>query len=78
MKIKNVRIIELYKLEIMFNNGEKSILDFEKEYINDRPDHKLIKELKNEKKFREIYFTEVSIGWKNDFEIHLDSILNLV
>ena len=70
-KAIDVKVLNNYKLEILFDNNEKKIFDV-KPYFK----FKLFEELKNSKKFNSVKISGLSIEWANGADICPDELYN--
>ena len=70
-KAIDVKPLKNFMLEIMFDNGEKKQFDV-KPYMK----FKVFKELENEKKFRKVKISGLSIEWENGADICPDELYN--
>ena len=70
-KAIDVKVLEDYKLLILFDNGEKKKFDV-KPYFN----HKLFKELKEKNIFNTVRISGLSIEWINGADICPDELYN--
>ena len=70
-KAIDVKILEDYKLEILFNNNEKKIFDV-KPYFK----FKKFKELRDITKFNTVRISGLSIEWDNGIDICPDELYN--
>ena len=70
-KAIDVKVLNNYQLEILFENNEKKILDV-KPYFK----FKLFEELKDEKKFNTVKVAGLSIEWENGADICPDELYN--
>lgn len=68
-KAIDVKTLKNYMLEIVFNNGEKKIFDV-KPYLKFKPFEKL----KDEKKFKQVKISGLSIEWENGADICPDEL----
>ena len=68
-KAIDVKILENYKLEILFDNNEKRIFDV-KPYFK----FKIFKELKDMEKFNTVKISGLSIEWENGADICPDEL----
>lgn len=68
-KAIDVKPLKNYMLEVIFNNGEKRIFDV-KPYLK----FKQFKELENEKEFRKVKISGLSIEWENGADICPDEL----
>lgn len=71
-KAINVNVIEDYKLQITFDNGEVKIFDV-KPYFG----HKLFDELQDKDLFNTVKIAGLSIEWDNGADICPDELYNL-
>lgn len=70
-KAIDIKILENYKLEILFDNNEKRIFDV-KPYFK----FKVFKELKDMKKFNTVKISGLSVEWENGADICPDELYN--
>ncbi|MGN1296959.1 MAG: DUF2442 domain-containing protein [Clostridia bacterium] len=70
-KAIDIKILENYKLEILFDNNEKRIFDV-KPYFK----FKVFKELKDTKKFNTVKISGLSVEWENGADICPDELYN--
>lgn len=70
-KAIDVKILEDYKLEILFDNNQKRIFDV-KPYFK----FKIFKELQDIKKFATVKIAGLSIEWENGADICPDELYN--
>lgn len=70
-KAMDVKILEDYKMEILFNNNEKKIFDV-KPYFK----FKKFQELRDIKKFSKVRIAGLSIEWDNGIDICPDELYN--
>ena len=70
-KAIDVKVLNDYQLEILFENNEKKIFDV-KPYFK----FKLFEELKDEKKFNTVKVAGLSIEWENGADICPDELYN--
>lgn len=68
-KAIDVKPLNNYMLEIIFDNGEKKKFDV-KPYLK----FKLFKELENEKEFKKVKIAGLSIEWENGADICPDEL----
>ena len=71
-KAISVEVIESYELKVTFDNGEIRIFDV-KPYFG----HKVFDELKDEKMFRSVKVSGLSIEWDNGADICPEELYNL-
>ena len=67
----DVKVMDDYKLLVIFENGEKKIFDV-KPYFG----HKIFDELKDKKLFETVKVSGLSIEWKNGEDICPDELYN--
>lgn len=67
----DVKILNNYELEIMFDNGERKIFDV-KPYFK----FKIFSELKDFEKFKKVQISGLSIEWENGADICPDELYN--
>lgn len=70
-KAIDVKALENYKLEIIFDNNEKRIFDVEPYLKNP-----LFQELKDKSKFEKVKIAGLSIEWENGADICPDELYN--
>ena len=70
-KAIDIKVLDDYELEIIFNNGEKKIFDV-KPYFK----FKIFEELKDLKKFKSVKISGLSIEWENGADICPDELYN--
>lgn len=70
-KAVDVKPLENYMLELIFDNGEKKIFDV-KPYLNYKPFEKL----KDINKFKNVKIAGLSIEWENGEDICPDELYN--
>lgn len=70
-KAIDVKILNDYKLKIIFDNNEQRIFDV-KPYFK----FKIFKELKNLEKFKKVKISGLSIEWENGADICPDELYN--
>lgn len=70
-KAIDVKPLKNYELEITFDNGEKKKFDV-KPYL----EFKAFKELQDEKKFKKVKISGLSIEWENGADICPDELYN--
>lgn len=70
-KAIDVKVLDDYKLEIIFDNNEKKIFDV-KPYFK----FKIFTELKDYKKFRTVKIAGLSVEWDNGADICPDELYN--
>lgn len=70
-KAIDVKPLKNYMLEIIFDNGEKKKFDV-KPYM----EFKIFKELENEKEFKKVKISGLSIEWENGEDICTDELYN--
>lgn len=70
-KAIDVKVLNNYELEILFNNNERKIFDV-KPYFK----FKIFKELKDIEKFRTVKISGLSIEWENGADICPDELYN--
>lgn len=70
-KAIDVKILEDYKLEILFDNNETRIFDV-KPYFK----FKIFKELKDTNKFNTVKISGLSVEWENGADICPDELYN--
>ncbi len=63
-KAIDIKILEDYQLEILFNNGERRIFD-----VNPYFKFKLFRDLTNKKEFAKVKASGLSIRWDNGADI---------
>ena len=68
-KAINVKVLDNYNIEIIFDNGEIRILD-----ITPYFKFKVFQELKEEKKFEKVKIAGLSIEWENGADICPDEL----
>lgn len=70
-KAIDVKILENYMLEILFDNNERKVFDV-KPYFK----FNIFKELKNGEKFNTVKVSGLSIEWENGADICPDELYN--
>lgn len=70
-KAIDVKVLENYKLEIIFDNNEKRIFDVEPYLKNS-----LFQELKDKSEFEKVKIAGLSIEWENGADICPDELYN--
>lgn len=70
-KAIDVKVLNDYKLEILFDNNERKVFDV-KPYFK----FKLFEALKNQKKFNSVKIDGLSIEWENGADICPDELYN--
>lgn len=71
-KVIDVKVLDDYKLEILFDNNEKRIFDV-KPYFK----FKIFQELREDKKkFKQVRIDGLSIEWENGADICPDELYN--
>lgn len=70
-KAIDVKILDDYKLEILFDNNEKRIFDI-KPYFK----FKIFQELKDYERFKMVKIAGLSIEWENGADICPDELYN--
>ncbi|MBQ2937962.1 MAG: DUF2442 domain-containing protein [Clostridia bacterium] len=70
-KAIDVKILENYKLKVLFDNGEKKIFDV-KPYFK----FKIFKELEDINKFKKVKISGLSLEWENGADICPDELYN--
>lgn len=70
-KAIDVKILDNYEIEILFDNQEKRIFDV-KPYFK----FKIFKELEDIEKFKKVKVSGLSIEWKNGADICPDELYN--
>lgn len=70
-KAIDVKVLENYQLEILFDNKQRKIFDV-KPYFK----FKIFKELKNVNKFNNVKISGLSIEWDNGADICPDELYN--
>ena len=70
-KAIDVKALENYKLEIIFDNNEKRIFDVEPYLKNP-----LFQELKDKSEFEKVKIAGLSIEWENSADICPDELYN--
>lgn len=70
-KAVDVKILDNYELEILFDNNELRVFDV-KPYFT----FKVFKELKDLEKFRKVKISGLSIEWENGADICPDELYN--
>ncbi len=64
MKVVNVKALDGYKIEVVFNDGVTGIVD-----LNDLVQKGIFRQLKDENAFRNVYTNGLSIAWSEELEI---------
>ena len=70
-KAIDVKVLNNYELEILFDNNERKIFDV-KPYFK----FEIFKELKDSKKFKKVKIAGLSIEWENGADICPDELYN--
>lgn len=70
-KAIDVKVLENYELEILFNNQERKIFDV-KPYFK----FKVFKELEDRSKFNKVKISGLSLEWENGADICPDELYN--
>ena len=68
-RVKNVKALPNYLLNLTFQNGEKKVFNA-KPYLK----YGLFQELKDQKKFQSVYVTMGTIEWENGLDLCPDTL----
>lgn len=68
-RIEDVKVLEPYKVLLIFANGEKKVYDMKKNLK-----YECFKELKNYEIFKKVHSRGVTIEWENGVDVNPDDL----